>query len=39
MDIKPSNILLKKDLIKNLDDAIEIKELKKEILNYYNKEK
>ena len=27
MDIKPSNILLKKDLIKNLEDAIEINEL------------
>ena len=27
MDIKPCNILLKKDLIKNLEDAIEIKEL------------
>ena len=24
MDIKPCNILLKKDLIKNLEDAIEI---------------
>ena len=29
MDIKPCNILLKKDLIKNLEDAIEIKELLK----------
>ena len=29
MEIKPSNILLKKDLIKNLEDAIEIKELLK----------
>ena len=27
MDIKPCNILLKKDLIKNLEDAIEIKEI------------
>ena len=27
MDIKPCNILLKKDLIKNLEDAIEINEL------------
>ena len=27
MDIKPCNILLKKDLIKNLEDAIEIYEL------------
>ena len=27
MDIKPCNILLKKDLIKNLEDAIEIPEL------------
>ena len=27
MDIKPCNILLKKDLIKNLDDAINIKEI------------
>ena len=26
MDIKPCNILLKKDLIKNLEDAIEINE-------------
>ena len=29
MDIKPTNILLKKDLIKNLEDAIEIEELYK----------
>ena len=29
MDIKPCNILLKKDLIKNLEDAIEIDELLK----------
>ena len=29
MDIKPCNILLKKDLIKNLEDAIEIPELLK----------
>ena len=27
MDIKPCNILLKKDLIKNVEDAIEIQEL------------
>ena len=27
MDIKPCNILLKKDIIKKLEDAIEVKEL------------
>ena len=34
MDIKPCNILLKKDIIKNLEDAIEIKELINELYNY-----
>ena len=34
MDIKPSNILLKKDLVKNLEDAIEVKELLELLQNY-----
>ena len=35
MDIKPCNILLKKDLIKELEDAIEIKELLNLLLNKF----
>ena len=34
MDIKPCNILFKKDIIKKLEDAIEIKELINELYKY-----
>ena len=34
MDIKTCNNLIKKDIIKNLEDAIEIKELINELYNY-----
>ena len=36
MDIKPCNILLKEEIIKNLDDTIEIPELVKLLINNFN---